>query len=625
LKRIKYLVDKYFPDFYKYRREDEAIINALPTYNAEEFKIEGNLITVGKPPQPGEGEAQVPQNIDMNMDELKEVSLSSIEEFAPYGEKLDTEDGMYVFIDNGANILAVAHLDTVQDIRHFDVKEGDLGKVIKNAQLDDRLGAYIILKLLPKLGVNADILLTEGEEVGNSTAQHFLTQKKYNWIFQFDRQGIDTVMYQYEDPETKKLMEKYKFMVGRGSVSDISYLERLGVKAFNFGTGYYDNHSVDAYAVESDIKHNVKLFLKFYNDMKDTKLEHKVPEKKQDEWSTRRKTREAPDRMAPSLKYEQPKPIENPFKVGDKVKFVNVKKSLEGLVKDDQLKVLSNPDVTGVVISVRDTPDYDEGTDEIKKAGITVRFPDKSEWDIPLSTWKQHVKRVDDTGKEIFPERKQPEIKQPDVLNIGDKVQRKKNGEIGEVTNTNTGNRGGKDSYEIKYPSGRFLIKMKSWKKYVDKIGESETTNLAAELKVGDKVKRKRDGVVGTITSIDVSNNLHIKFPEEGTYIINKGSWDQYVEKVGSEPEKSKEELKVGDWIESSKTGNKGQITAIDGGIGDPYRWIFYKELYSGREYEGPYRNFNKIDDPRKEKDSGILPFGSYKPQFVDVDLSFIR
>jgi ubiquinone/menaquinone biosynthesis C-methylase UbiE len=272
--RLKFLIDEYFPNVYTYRSELDAIIQGLPAFNPEEFKIEGSNITVGKPGVTVEGQAQIPQTVSVNTDELKEVSLSSIQDFERYGEKVDTRDGMYIYIDNGANILGVAHLDTVQDLKHFDVAEHEKGKVIHNAQLDDRLGAYLILKLLPELGVKADILLTEGEEVGRSTAKYFMSKKPYNWIFQFDRKGIDTVMYQYEDADTKKLLEKYKFMIGRGSVSDISYLESLGIKAFNFGTGYYDNHGEHAHAVESDIKHNVKLFLKFYNDMKDTKLPH---------------------------------------------------------------------------------------------------------------------------------------------------------------------------------------------------------------------------------------------------------------------------------------------------------------------------------------------------------------
>ena len=45
--------------------------------------------------------------------------------------------------------------------------------MVHSGALDDRLGAYIILDLLPKLGINVDVLLTVGEEQGRSTANFF--------------------------------------------------------------------------------------------------------------------------------------------------------------------------------------------------------------------------------------------------------------------------------------------------------------------------------------------------------------------------------------------------------------------------------------------------------------------
>src|SRR4051794_30743638 len=78
----------------------------------------------------------------------------------------------YYYRDNGSDILAVAHLDTVglahQRACHFVDTEG--GPVVYSRALDDRLGAYIILDLLPALGITHDILLTVGEESGQSTA-----------------------------------------------------------------------------------------------------------------------------------------------------------------------------------------------------------------------------------------------------------------------------------------------------------------------------------------------------------------------------------------------------------------------------------------------------------------------
>jgi len=270
VKTIMTILDRYnyhlIIDYDK--RVLEAVVEGLPDTYPDMFRRSGTAITIGVP----DTEPQAP--IDIDVDSLKDISLAPIESFKQYGEVKDTPDGMYIHIDRGSDILAVAHLDTVQDMAHFDVSETDEGRAILNAQLDDRLGAYIILDLLPKLGVNADILLTEGEESGRTTAYYFQTTKQYNWIFSFDRMGMDTVLYHYDDPGFRELLKKYKFTIGHGSFSDISALGNLGVKAMNFGVGYYENHSDKANAIESHIKHNVRLFKNFYDEMKDTRLPH---------------------------------------------------------------------------------------------------------------------------------------------------------------------------------------------------------------------------------------------------------------------------------------------------------------------------------------------------------------
>ena len=193
-----------------------------------------------------------------------------------------TKDGPLFFKDNGAKILAVAHLDTVLDgVPDF---QGDL--VLNCPQLDDRLGLWTIGHLLPSLGCpNYDILLTDGEECGRSTAKHFGSKypKEYNWIFEFDRAGMDVVMYDYEDIECRDLLEGYGFDVGWGSFTDICSLEHLGVKAFNFGVGYHHQHSWNCYADLEETMLMAQAFVEFAKDMQDVKLPH-VPDKK---WSKR--------------------------------------------------------------------------------------------------------------------------------------------------------------------------------------------------------------------------------------------------------------------------------------------------------------------------------------------------
>src|SRR5688500_911556 len=129
--------------------------------------------------------------IDYNR--LKNTCLSPIESFMGLGEVVDTRDGIYIYKDKGCKVLGVAHLDTVLNMNHFHKIDVNGDPIVINAQLDDRLGAYALIHLLPSLGIQFDLLLTEGEESGRSTAAHFKASHEYNWMFSFDRHGDDVV------------------------------------------------------------------------------------------------------------------------------------------------------------------------------------------------------------------------------------------------------------------------------------------------------------------------------------------------------------------------------------------------------------------------------------------------
>lgn len=185
-----------------------------------------------------------------------------------------------LFWDRGSKILAVAHLDSVSKCTHAIEVKFPHKWIFYSPVLDDRLGAYMLLEELFDLPY--DILLTTDEEKGNSSARDFVTDKQYNWIFEFDRKGTDVVLYSYEDAKTRKLLTDSNFIVGNGSVSDISYMTKLGCKAFNFGVCYYDYHSLDGYANLDELTRQTKKFREFFALHSETFLEH-VP--KVDPWS----------------------------------------------------------------------------------------------------------------------------------------------------------------------------------------------------------------------------------------------------------------------------------------------------------------------------------------------------
>lgn len=207
------------------------------------------------------------------------IHLCSTWDFEQYATKtsLPGHDRFYWYQDNGSNVLAVAHLDSVQDQFPAQVVDTAAGPLVVSGSLDDRLGVYVILELLPKLGITCDWLLTTDEEIARSTATEFAEDfdgKDYDWIIQFDRGGTDVVMYQYETPEYVGLVEDSGAKVGIGSYSDICELDDLGCAAFNWGVGYQDYHSPRAHAWLADTFKMVARFAKFYDANVGTYLPH---------------------------------------------------------------------------------------------------------------------------------------------------------------------------------------------------------------------------------------------------------------------------------------------------------------------------------------------------------------
>ena len=197
------------------------------------------------------------------LEQLRQRCLAPVEAFYSEGEVTTTPDGPLIFQDNGANVLAVAHLDTVRHDRHFGVFRDD-PDTLYNCQLDDRLGAWVALDELPHRGIAVDVLLTTGEEVCRSTAKHFQPGKEYNWVVGFDRGGSDVVTYQYEGADWLDALKYAGNTIGWGSYSDIAELDHLDVEAVNWGIGYHDNHSFKSHCSLSAMRRAVDRFAEFY-------------------------------------------------------------------------------------------------------------------------------------------------------------------------------------------------------------------------------------------------------------------------------------------------------------------------------------------------------------------------
>jgi hypothetical protein len=212
----------------------------------------------------------------IDLDQLQMRCQQSISSYTSEGTFVESTLGGYVYLDRGKHVLGVAHLDTVGGSNAFARVEIGGHKIVYSPRLDDRLGAYILLDLLPLLDVHTDVLLTVGEESMSSTAQDFVSKKDYKWAFSFDRRGTDAVLYHYEKDGDKDFVDKIRkagFKIGIGSYSDIADLE-LGVMAANFGTGYTGEHTELCSANLADTAYNVSRFVKFFRENHKTRFKY---------------------------------------------------------------------------------------------------------------------------------------------------------------------------------------------------------------------------------------------------------------------------------------------------------------------------------------------------------------
>ena len=227
------------------------------------------------------------------LEKLEQRCLQPIDEFRALGTVLETKDGPLIHIDRGSPIIGVAHMDTVATslpdrVKWYNSLYANGLPTIQSIQLDDRLGVWMLLDLLPAMGMEFDVLLCDGEESGRSTAAHFKPTREYNWGFEFDRAGIDTVLYDYEDDKTwKNALEDAGFDIQLGSFSDICSLGHVGCCFANFGCGYRHQHSTDCYAQLDDTVLMALEFETWYKAQKDTAYKY-TPFERSQRWSRRR-------------------------------------------------------------------------------------------------------------------------------------------------------------------------------------------------------------------------------------------------------------------------------------------------------------------------------------------------
>jgi hypothetical protein len=242
-------------------------------------EINSSLSLLKKQPEPV-------LDFEIDYEKMKQRCLMPMEMFCDVHHvvRFDVNAKYYYYLDNGASVLGVAHLDTVQPPAHFERLVLPHRDLVFSPTLDDRLGVYVILDLLPKLiGHKYDILLTIDEEKGDSSAKLFKSEKQYNWMFEFDRRGDDVALYQYYQNQAVNLFPKYGLQPTHGSYTDIANLEHLGCFGMNVGVGYDDAHSLDAWADMDILRKMVSRFVRFFNDHHETHFPFITPPEKKTE------------------------------------------------------------------------------------------------------------------------------------------------------------------------------------------------------------------------------------------------------------------------------------------------------------------------------------------------------
>lgn len=184
----------------------------------------------------------------------------------------------YIFIDRGSPVLGVAHLDTVLDYNRGLFLEGDVAHmmfddIIMSPALDDRAGVFILTHLLPKMGIEIDVLLTNYEEVCQSTVLSFTPPRQYNWVVEFDKSGQCVSLYRYGNSKAEKYIKKVGMKIVPGSYTDIVDLD-IDAFCMNWGCAYYNQHSEYCYLEYSVLEDCVDKFYAFYRRYKDEHLEN---------------------------------------------------------------------------------------------------------------------------------------------------------------------------------------------------------------------------------------------------------------------------------------------------------------------------------------------------------------
>lgn len=185
----------------------------------------------------------------------------------------------HIHVQRGGKVLGVAHLDSVRPFKNFWLSKSFVGC----PTIDNRLGLWVIMYGLRRMGITLDLLLCDEEEKGKSTSQDFVLPAgvEYNSMVSFDRTGVDCALYQYLDKPFVELLKPFGIAGVQGAYSDIDSAGHLGIRGLNMGCGMYDYHSDAAYANLNELALQMKRYARFHKVYGEVRLPYDQPKHKQ--------------------------------------------------------------------------------------------------------------------------------------------------------------------------------------------------------------------------------------------------------------------------------------------------------------------------------------------------------
>jgi len=190
-----------------------------------------------------------------------------------------SKDGYYMFAEGNIPVCLIAHIDTVSldyynslpNMCLYD-NEQDIFHVVGGGTLDDRLGIYMILRIIQS-EYKPSIIFTNGEELGGFGAEQLI--KDYlscpfdiNFIIELDRKGKnDSVYYTCNNKNFQNYINSFGFKTAIGTFTDCLIIgEAWNIAAVNLSCGYELEHSIYEYAHLNWTEKNIQKVKKILDD-----------------------------------------------------------------------------------------------------------------------------------------------------------------------------------------------------------------------------------------------------------------------------------------------------------------------------------------------------------------------